>query len=174
MPFDIEHLTRAVKTQLETVMAAQLDAVEAEWAAIDPLTLPDVVTWYYGHKPTVLELPSASFPFVSTIPARRATVRTNYGWGYQDQNQVVYVDWFVVAADETTADKLCSRYAQAVLAAVQAQRSYYGYDQVDFEPGIELSEASRHPKTAAANMFNDAEVDFIKMGRMTLEFGGNG
>jgi len=35
-----------------------------------------------------------------------------------------------------------------------------------------LSESSRHPKTAAADMFDEGDVDFIKMGRMTLTFGG--
>ena len=40
------------------------------------------------------------------------------------------------------------------------------------EPAIDLSEASRHPKTQDADMFDESQVDYIKMGRMTLEFGG--
>lgn len=174
MPFPLEHIAKAIKTRLESSLPSALSTIAAEWAAEDPLTLPDPVTWYYGHKPTVLELESVSFPFVSVVPTGRARIRTSYGWGWQDQNPTVYVDWFVVADDETTADKLCSRYAQAVVKTLQSQRAYYGYDQVDFEPQVDLSEASRHPKTTEADLFDPAHVDFIKMGRATVEFGGNG
>jgi len=171
MPFDNEHIAKAVETLLEAELGDALDTVETEWAS-DPVTLPEPETWFYGHKPTVLELESADFPFLAVIPTARRPLRSHYTWGFQDQNPVVYVDWFVVATGETTVDKLCSRYAQAVLAVVQSQRAYYGYDLVDYEPQIDLSEASRHPKTADSDMFDDAQVDFIKMGRMTLEFGG--
>ncbi|HNT78498.1 MAG TPA: hypothetical protein PKH77_26090 [Anaerolineae bacterium] len=173
MPFDNERIARAVKTSLEAGMTAALETVAASWAE-DPLPLPDVATYFYGHKPTVLELPSAAFPFLAVVPTGRRALRTTYGWGFQDQNPTVYVDWFVVAEDETTVDKLCSRYAEAILRVLQSQRAYAGYEQVDYEPAIDLSEASRHPKTPAANLFDAGDVDFIKMGRMTLEFGGNG
>lgn len=172
MPFDNERIARAVKTRLEARLTAALSTVAAGWAGEDPVALSTVATWFYGHKPTVLELPSTAFPFLAVLPVGRSPERGQYGWGFQDQNPRVYVDWFVVAEDETLADKVCSRYAEAVLDVVQGQRAYAGYDQVDYEPSVDLSEASRHPKTAAANMFEDADVDFIKMGRMTLEFGG--
>lgn len=172
MAFQLEHIAKAVKTRLESSLPSALSTVEASWAGSDPITIPDPVTWFYGHKPTVLEMESAEFPFVSVIPVGRDKVREVYGWGYQNQNPRVYVDWFIVADDETTADKLCSRYAEAMGKVTQMQRSYAGYDQEDFEPQIDLSEASRHPKTHDADMLEDAHVDFIKMGRMTLEFGG--
>lgn len=173
MPFDNERIAKAVKACLESELAAALAGVEASWAE-DPLPLPDVATYFYGHKPTVLELPSAAFPFLAVIPTGRRGLRGRYGWGYQDQSPTVYVDWFVVADDETTVDKLCSRYTEAIEKVLQSQRAYAGYEQVDYEPNVDLSEASRHPKQAAANMFDVGDVDFIKMGRMTLEFGGNG
>jgi len=172
--FDNEHITKAIKALLQAGLGMALDVIEAEWQQSDPLALPEPVTWYYGHKPDVVFMPSSAFPFVATIPVSRRPLRSHYGWGFQDQAPTVYVDWFVVAADETTADRLCSRYAQAVLAVIQSQRAYYGYDLADYEPQIDLSEASRHPKIVDADMQDDAQVDFIKMGRMTLEFGGGG
>lgn len=174
MPFDNERIAKAVLAKLQSDLAAALDVVEAAWSASDPISLPDVVTWYYGHKPTVLDLESTDFPFVSTIPTSRRPLTAVYGWGYQDQAPQIYVDWFVVADDETTADKICGRYGEAILAVIQGQRAYGGYDQANYEPNIDLSESSRHPKTVDADMFNADQVDFIKMGRMTLEFGGSG
>ena len=172
MPFDNESVARDVKSLLETELSAALVVVAAAWAGIDAVTLPTPVTWHYGHKPEVVELESAAFPFVATIPTNRRPGRQVYGWGFQNQSITIYVDWFIVADDETTADKLCSRYGEAVLAVIQSQRAYAGYDLIDFEPAIDLSEASRHPKTLDADMLNDDHVDFIKLGRMTLEFGG--
>lgn len=171
MPFDSEHVAKAVQAHLQSALASALDVVELAWADADPVELPDVVTWFYGHKPTVLELASTAFPFMAVIPTGRTPSRARYGWGWQDTNHTLYVDWFVVAADETTVDKLCSRYGEAMVQVFQQQRAFYGYDQVDYEPRVELSEASRHAQTPAANMFDDAQVDFIKMGRATLEFG---
>lgn len=170
MPFDVEHVAKAVLTLLQGELGAALDAVETEWTA-DPLTLAEPVTWHYGHKPTVVEMESTGFPFVAVIPMGRKPVRRAYAWGFQDQSMTIYVDWFIVATTETAADKMCSRYGQALLAVLQSQRALYGYDQVDFEPQVDLSEASRHPQTIDADMFDDAQVDFIKMGRITMEFG---
>jgi len=172
MPFDNERVARAVLAYLQTELGDALEDVATAWAGTDPLTLPEPVTWHYGHKPEVIALPSTSFPFVAVIPTNRNPLRRKYAWGFQDQAITVYVDWFVVAADETTADKLCSRYAEAVLAVLQQQRAFGGYDQVDYEPRVDLSEASRHPVTVDADMFESDQVDFIKLGRITLIFGG--
>lgn len=174
MPFANESIARAVLAVLETGLAAALATVEAAWHDVDPVTLPAPATWFYGHKPTVLELPSGAFPFVAVIPTGRRPVRQGYGWGFQDQVPSMYIDWLVVADDETTVDRRCSRYAEAVVAVIHGQRAYAGYDLADYEPQIDLSEASRHPQTQDADMLDDDQVDFIKLGRMTLEFGGNG
>jgi hypothetical protein len=168
MAYDNEKVRSSLRTRLEANLPGQLDVVEAEWAASDPLTLPDPVTWYEGHKPTILELESAAFPFVAILVPLRTPQDRPSRWGYQEQELTAFVDFFVVAADEATVNKLVHRYAQAIVLELQAERVIEGYQQINHEPEVKTSEASRHKKTANADSFNDADVDFIQMGRAVV------
>jgi len=174
MALDAERIAQAILTRVTTNLAAQLDVVEALWAATDPLALPDIVTTHYGHKPTVLELNSAAFPFVAVVPARVTPVSTpnSYGWGDQVETYEVYLDYFVVAAVEETVNKLAARYGEALRLVLQAQRSIAGYDQRDYKPEVNLSEASRHGKTSDADFFDETDVDFIQGGRIIINCRG--
>jgi len=168
MAYDSEKVGKALKAQLQAELPDTLDAVEAEWAGEDPVTLPDPVTWFEGHKPTVLELESAAFPFVAVLVPERAPQARPSRWGYQEQDITVFVDFFVVAGDETTVNKRAHRYARAICQVLQAERLLEGYQQSDYEPQVRLSEASRHARAVNADMFDDAEVDFIQAGRVIV------
>lgn len=161
-----------MKERLEDELGAALDTVEAAWAASDPVTLPEPETWFCGHKPTVLEMESAEFPFVAVVVAETAPDERPSRWGYQDERIVVYVDYFVVADDEATVNKRAHRYAEAIRAVLQEQRAIEGYQQQDWRPRVRLSEASRHAKTVEADMFDDGDVDFVQMGRIEVGFEG--
>lgn len=168
MAYDNEKVRSSLGTRLEANLPGQLDVVEAEWAASDPLTLPDPVTWYEGHKPTILELESAAFPFVAILVPARVPQDRPSRWGYQEQELTAFVDFFVVAADEATVNKLVHRYTQAIVLELQAERVIEGYQQVNHEPEVKISEASRHKKTANSDLFNDDDVDFIQAGRVVV------
>jgi hypothetical protein len=173
MSYDAERVGAALKTRLEDELPDALDAVEALWADSDPVTLPDPVTWFEGHKPTVLEMESSEFPFVAVIAAEATPQERPSRWGYQEEMLMGFVDYFVVAADEATVNKITHRYAEAILSVLQEERFIYeGYGQQDYRPRVRLSEASRHAKTANADMFKDADVDFIQMGRVEVVLEG--
>lgn len=172
MAYDAEATGNALQTLLEAELGAALDAVEASWAS-DPVTLPDPETWFFGHKPTVLEMESSEFPFVAVLVADRAPQERPMRWGYQESVITAYVDYFVVADDEATVNKRTHRYAQAICQVLQAERIINGYAQQDYEPEVRLSEASRHGKEKEADFFKDAEIDFIQAGRVTVLLEGS-
>lgn len=171
MAYDAERVGQGLLDLLEDELADALDAVEVLWSA-DPVTLPDSETWHFGHKPTVLELESSSFPFVSAIAIGTTPEDRPSRWGYQEETIPVYVDYFVVADTESVVNKRAHRYAEAIVSVLQAQRVIEGYQQQDYRPGVNLSEASRHAKTEDADMFNDDDVDFIQGGRVSVVFEG--
>jgi hypothetical protein len=171
MAYDAEATGNALQDVLEDGLADALDAVETAWAS-DPVTLADPETWFFGHKPTVLEMESSEFPFVAVVVADRIPQERPTRWGYQEVTLTVYVDYFVVADDETTVNKYCHRYAQAICQVLQEKRIVNGYAQQDYEPQVNLSEASRHGKETEADFFDTADVDFIQGGRVTVTLEG--
>lgn len=173
MAYTVEALRSALKTILEDGLPDALDTVEAEYAATDPVTLADVVTWHEGHNPDVLELESTSFPFMAVMIAERTPQRGGAQWGYQEFDALAYVDFFTVANDIATVNKKIHRYVKGIVAVLQAERYVSDYKQADFEPEVKISEASRHPKTAEADMFNADDVDYIQAGRVVVTFEGS-
>lgn len=172
MAYDAEHVGKALLARLQAALPGELDTVETEWAGDDPVTLADPATWFEGHKPTVLEMASDEFPFVATIVALRTPEASLSRWGYQERTITAFVDYFVVADDEETVNKRTHRYAQAIVAVLQGERVMHGYQQQDYEPEVRLSEASRHARTANADMFVDTNVDFIQAGRVAVMLEG--
>ena len=169
MAFDGERIIRDLKTLAEADLATQLDAVEALWADVEAITLPDPETYYIGHNPTVLELASSAFPWIAFMFAARDP-EGQAEWGYQDQRNRIIIDFFVVADDQATCNLIALRYAEALVALLQSQATAGDYKQVDHEPRVNLSQASRHKKTATADLFTEADVDFIQGGRIEVEF----
>ena len=173
MAYDNERILKAVLTLLQANLADELDAVEALWQATDPVTLPDPVTWFEGHKPTVLELPSMSFPFVAVLVPNRTPEEGQAGrWGYEETLHDVMIHFFVVAADEATVAKIAYRYAEAIIRVLQSQRVIGEYAQRHYEPAVSLSVASRHTVGGTSgDAFSEEEVDYIRMGEVatTLE-----
>jgi hypothetical protein len=174
MGYDAERVGKALKERLESELPDALETVEAAWAGSDPVTLPEPATWFRGHKPTVLELESSSFPFVAVIVAETEPKSAPSRWGYQEEELPVFVDYFVVADDEATVNKRVHRYAEALLTVLQEERVVEGYQQRDYRPRVRLSEASRHAKTRTADMLVPVEgdEDFIQMGRIQVTFDG--
>ncbi len=171
MAYDAERTGSALKTRLEAELGDALDAVETLWAS-DPVTLPEPETWFFGHKPTVLEMESAEFPFLAIVVGGRTPEERPLRWGYQERVITIYVDYFVVADDETTVNKRAQRYGEAICQVLQEERIINGYEQQDYEPQVQISEASRHGKEKEADFFKDADVDFIQGGRVIGLFEG--
>jgi hypothetical protein len=177
MAYDNELVLKAVETYIEAGIEDALADVEAGWVtAGDPVSLPVPVTYFEGYKPTFLEMESAEFPLLAVLALER---RPESGgaqkaqWGFQEQVISCVVNFVVVADDEEAVNKIAHRYAQAVVDLMQAQKVFAGYGQVDYEPAVTLSPASRHPKTSEASMMEDAQVDFIMAGAIetTMEGG---
>jgi len=163
-----ETLARAIKTLLDDELPAALDAVEAEWAAIQAITLSNPVTTFIGHKPTILDEPSTSFPFVAVIVPNREPLEGGE-WGFQDVAYDVLIDYFVIAADESIVNLAALRYAQALVSMLQTHSIISGYAQRNYEPPLTLSEASRHLKGGTVgDAFDTSDVDYVQMGRITI------
>ncbi len=174
MAYDDERIAVALLALLEAGLADSLVTVQATWTANgDTVTLPVPVTWFSGHKPTVLGLPSSSFPFVAVIAPARTPIPQPIRWGMQSSDIRVFIEYFVVAEDETTVNKIAHRYAEAIVPVLQAGRIVARYTQVNYEPEVVLSFATRHTQEANANAFKEADVDFIQMGRITVDFKGD-
>jgi hypothetical protein len=173
MAYDSERILKAVKALLQTNLPDELDAVEALWQATDPVTLPEPVTWFEGHKPTVLELPSTSFPFVAVLVPNRTSEEGQAGrWGYEEVLHEAAIHYFVVAATEEIVGKIAHRYAEAIVRVLQAQKVIAQYGQRHYEPAVSLSVASRHTiGGTTGDAFDESEVDYIRMGEVatTLE-----
>ena len=167
MGVENETLARAIKTVLDDELPAALDAVEAEWAAIQAITLSNPVTTFIGHKPTILDEPSTSFPFVAVIVPNREPMEGSE-WGFQDVAYDALIDYFVIAADESTVNLAALRYAQAIVNVLQAHSVISGYAQRNYEPPLVISEASRHlVGGTTGDAFATDDVDYIQMGRIT-------
>jgi hypothetical protein len=171
---ELERVARAILGRVADDLATHLATIEARWEDVDAVTLPEPATTFLGHNPTVLELESSAFPFVAAIAADRvpAAEDTRPRWGYQEEEAVCYIDYFVVADDEATVNKRAWRYGEALILALRSQRSIEGFDQVDWKPEVNLSQASRHARTHSADMFDADDVDFIQMGRITVRLSG--
>lgn len=176
MAYTGEELRSGVVTFLQAGIAAALDTVEAGYAASDPVTLDDIVTWHEGHNPEVLELESTAFPFMAVMVGNRIPDQSKQGraqWKFQEFDVLVYVDCFVVADDIATVNKRVHRYAKAIVAVLQTQRYIEGHKQNNYEPEVKISEATRHPKTANSDLFNSDDVDYIQVGRVIVSFEGS-
>jgi len=138
--------------------------------AIEAVTLPDPVSYFIGHKPTVLEEPSTSFPFISVIVPNRAPVEGSE-WSFQKVAYDVLIDYFVVAADEATVNLITMRYAQAIVNMLQAHSIIGGYAQEDYEPAVELTFTASRQLTGGetGDAFNASDVDYIQMGRIVVK-----
>jgi len=169
MAYDGERLARSTLLWLQSDLGSNLDTVEATWAGTDPVTLPDPVTWHKGHKPTVVELASTAFPFVCVIVVER---KPEHGaeWGFQSREIALFIEYYVVANDEETVDKIASRYAEAIIALLQSGRIVEGFQQVNWEPSVHFSEVLRHPVSTEADMMDATDEDFLKAGRVEVVF----
>lgn len=168
MGVESETLAREIKMLFDDELPAALDTVEAEWAAIEAIVLPDPVTVFIGHKPTILEEPSTSFPFVAIIIPDREPEEGSE-WGFQKVAYDALIDYFVVAATEATVNLMALRYAQAIVNVLQAHSAIGGYAQKNHEPPLTLSEASRHlTGGTTGDAFDTGDVDYIQMGRITV------
>lgn len=172
MSYDAERVALDLYTLLQDSLGTALDAVEGLWVGSDPLALPEPVTWHWGHKPDVVDMVSAQFPFVSVMVAATAPVAAGSRWGYQEETVTLYVDYFCAAGDAETVDKLVHRYAEAILSVLQDQATLGGYTQLDWRPAVELSEAMRHAATTDSDIWQTDQTDYLKMGRVTVRVQG--
>lgn len=180
MAYVNEIAQKALLALLAENLDAALSSVALFWNSRSEtsIALPSPVTFFEGHNPTVLELPSSAFPFISVIDAGRSPRSSRAAWGYQEQEISIFIDFFVVGSDLSTVNLVCQRYTQAVTSAIAASRVIeapdYGimFTQSDYEPSVTQSEASRHSVYTGdglgGDMFDSSDVDFIKGARVTL------
>ena len=169
MAYDAERIAKATLTRLQADLPGKLDAVEALWAATDPVTLPDPVTWHQGHKPTAVELESVSFPLVAVmVVERQPDPDAPSSWGFQSREIVLYIEAYVVAGGEEAVDKQGNRYAEAIVSLLQEARVIENAQQVNWEPAVNLSEAMRHPVAIEADLHEPADEDFLKAVRVEV------
>jgi hypothetical protein len=174
MGYDAERLQGAIMGFLQANLGSSLDTVEALWAGSDPVNLPDAVSWHPGYKPTVLELASAAFPFISVmVPARNPIEGRRAEWGYQGVRLQAGLHIFVIADDEETVNKVAHRYAEAVVMSFQSQRVIGGYAQINYEPAVTLGQTIRHPTGGVTgDFFDDDDTDFIRLVQVRVDFEG--
>ncbi|MBN2005809.1 MAG: hypothetical protein JXA21_20800 [Anaerolineae bacterium] len=172
MSYDAEAVSRTISAYLQAVFASAKADVVARWAAIAPVAIPDPVTWFYGHNPVIIELASAAFPYVCVVAPGADPAGGTESSGYGEQIVTVYVDFFVVADEIAAVNVLAQRYAAVLCRAAESQRVYAGYTRGHTPSAVSISEAFRHPKQADADMYAEADVDFIQGGRITLTLRG--
>lgn len=174
MGYDAETVSRAVYAHLQTAFAEARDAIATQWATLAPLDIPGPVTWFYGHNPVILELPSMAFPFVSVVApgSDPASAGPDAQAGYGEQTVTVYVDFFVVADTVDVVNVLVQRYAAALYQAITMQRAYGGYLRERYPMPVSISEAVRHSKAVNADLYTD-DQDYFQGGRITLTLRGD-
>lgn len=174
MSYAGETVSRAVYTHLQAAFAAARDVIAAQWAQVASLDIPAPVTWFYGHNPVILELPSVAFPFVSVVTPGTDPVADSVHTqtGYGEQTVTVYVDFFVVADTVNVVNVLVQRYAAALYEALLTRRNYEGYLREQYAFPVSISEAVRHSKTENADLYT-ADLDFFQGGRITLTLRGD-
>ena len=93
MAYDNEKVGKAILAHLKSDLATRLVTVAAYWTAqSDPVTLPAVVTWFEGYKPTLLEQAVTAFPFVGVLVPVREPGEDRSAWKYQSQTVHAFVD----------------------------------------------------------------------------------
>ncbi|MBN2004136.1 MAG: hypothetical protein JXA21_12340 [Anaerolineae bacterium] len=172
MSYDAETVSRAVLVHLQTAFTAAKAAIVAQWAEVAPVAIPDPVTWFYGHNPVVIEQASTAFPYVSVIAPGSDPAGGTEASSYGEQTVTVYVEFFVVADEVADVNVLGQRYAAVLYQAAASKRNYAGYVREHTPFPVSISEAFRHPKQASADMYAEADVDFIQGGRITLTLRG--
>ncbi len=167
----LEASEKAVEALLQAEIGAALDAVEAYWTAqSDPLALGDPVTWLRGHQPTVIERERADFPIITTWAFKQTGLTRSDQWGYGTAEHTIYLNWFVDGDTEDEANVMGQRYAEAILAVLQAhQKPTAALTNRSYLPDIELSTVERSlPPDAGSDLSGDTW--YSQMGQMTLTF----
>jgi len=172
--YDAERILRAIQTLLQDELAGALDAVEALWMGIEPIALADPTAIDLGYKPVILELPSSSYPIISIFGMERSPETAQAGqWKTVELRYSVRLEYVVAGGDAATASLASHRYAEAIVSVLQSQRDFEGYSQMFWEPTVRLTEVGRHPVNGmTGDMFDDAEVDYIRLGAIDLVLEG--
>ena len=166
-----EYLERDIEALLVAGISAALDAVEAEWAATDAVTLPEPVNWDRGYRTWMLDLPSTSYPYVLTLFVQRTPNAGQAGrLKLQDVEYSGQISTFVVADTEAECSKIAHRYAQAIISILQANLVVRGCKQRDWKPAVSiLADSTTHQKAGTSgDIYNPEDVDYIRLVEIEL------
>jgi hypothetical protein len=161
-----EYLERDIETLISANIAAALDVVEAEWSAIDPVTLPNPVNYDRGYRSWMLDLASTAYPYILTIFTERTPNAGQAGrLKMQDVEYAGTVSTFVVADTEAEVVKIAHRYAQAILAILQTDMTFRGCKQRDWKPAVKvIADNVTHLKAGASgDTYDSDDVDYIRL-----------
>jgi len=165
MAFENEKLARGIRTVLQANLADYLDTVEAEWASIEAITLPDPVSWMVVASSVILELYGDDFPIVVIMAPNRTPA---------DQEQIanIFVDFFVFSDDSIdTVGWMAYRYADALCRVVDAKAQTVEGWQISDQPiGVDMSEVIRHPTTMHADMQDSDDYGYLMGARLTAVY----
>lgn len=152
----LEEIARAMLLTVRTNINAAIDEVWNEMSSEDatyyaalgesvpPIPKPYPTRFFLGSYPSVLERPPADYPNVAVVSYRHRSAE-DAGDQYEMVNNRVYVEAFVMHADESTVNRLAYRYAKALHKVLAANRNV-GDDSVvfggEFSPDIDISNAA--------------------------------
>jgi len=169
MAYRGEDLERAVETLLQAQIGAALTAAATRWAAIDPVTLDEPQTWHRGYQDLILEFPSTSYPYVVIQAPLRRPVEGKGGLGEQPVKHDLAISIFVLGDTPAEANTVAHRYAEAVVAVLQANQVVSGFTQQNYEPKAEIVAGNiTHQKAGTSgDMYNEDDIDYMRYVHIT-------
>ncbi len=146
-----------------------MDAVEAAWAATDPITLDNPVTELLGIDLTqfVLDYEQSAYPVVSVMATSREGATPAAQWGYQEVAARIVIDFAVQSETLEETPKIGWRYARAIRQTLQSQKQQGDLNQEDYEPTLALTNVE---KTYDANASPD-DIYYVQVGRLEVPLG---
>jgi len=166
-----EWLERGVEALIQSGISAALDAVQAEWAGTDALTLPEPANYDRGYRAFMLDLASTEYPYVLTMFPNRNPGKTE-GLKTQQSTYQGTVSIFVVGSTEAIADKIAKRYAQAVISVLQGTTVVQGCELSDWKPAVQiLADSAVHLIAGnSGDTYKAEDVDYMRLVDITLAY----
>lgn len=169
MSYQGETAERALQALLQTYLPAALDAVEARWAGITPIALPEPANWTRGYRMWMLNLPGTDYPYITTIVAQ-ANPREQPGrLEATDESYDFLIAAFIVADAEDEAVDVAHRYAEAIVDVLESHR-VIGAEPNRFrlstdKPQVRIIADNQTHKKAGkvGDSYKAADVDYLRL-----------
>jgi len=166
-----EDLERAVDALLQANMESALDDVIARWADVDAVSLSDPVSYYRGQTIFNLDLPSSSFPYITTWVHKREPAGDEAMINLQPVAHECVIHAWVAGTTDLLSNKIAHRYAEALVAVLQTQRVIGGHRQKNREPPVDISASMAHLQNGTYGDLDEADdTDYLRLVTVTVAF----